>query len=155
ISPIKDSSGRVVGFFKIANDITERKRAEERLKENEQRFQLVEDTAHKLSWMSGTDKLCSYFNKHLLNVARRSLEEELGNGWAAGVHTDDVQCCLETYTRSFDRREKFKMEYRLRRHDGEYRWILDIGVPRSNQDRSFAGYIGIAVDVTERKMAEE
>ncbi|HEY6971204.1 MAG TPA: PAS domain S-box protein, partial [Candidatus Angelobacter sp.] len=101
------------------------------------------------------DKLCTYFNKTWLAFTGRPIEQELGNGWAEGVHADDLKRCIDTYERSFDRREKFRMEYRLRRHDGEYRWVLDIGVPRLNQDGSFAGYIGIAVDMTERKMAEE
>jgi PAS domain S-box-containing protein len=129
-------------------------RIEEVANESETRFRLVADTAPVLIWMSGVDKLCTYFNKPWLDFTGRSLEQEFGNGWAEGVHPDDLQRSLNTYTQSFERREKFRMEYRLRRHDREYRWILDIGVPRFNQDRSFAGYIGIAVDVTERKTAE-
>jgi PAS domain S-box-containing protein len=136
-------------------DITERHRTEQVVRESEQRFRLVADNAPALMWMSDTDKLCNYFNKPWLDFTGRSIDEELGNGWAEGVHPDDLQRCLDIYTQSFDRREKFKMEYRLRHHDGEYRWILDIGVPRSNQDGSFAGYIGIGVDVTDRKYAEE
>ena len=155
ISSVKDSTGRIVGFTKIAHDITERKRAEDAVKESEQRFRLIADTAPVMIWMSGTDKLCTYFNKPWLDFTGRSLEEELGNGWAEGVHSDDLQNCLDTYTQLFERREKFRMQYRLRRYDGEYCWILDVGVPRLNPDRSFAGYIGIAVDVTERKEAEE
>jgi PAS domain S-box-containing protein len=155
ISSVKDSTGRIVGFTKIAHDITERKRAEDAVKESEQRFRLIADTAPVMIWMSGTDKLCTYFNKPWLDFTGRSLEEELGNGWAEGVHADDLQNCLDTYTQLFERREKFRMQYRLRRYDGEYCWILDVGVPRLNPDRSFAGYIGIAVDVTERKEAEE
>lgn len=155
IVPSKDSTGRVLGFTKIAHDITQRREAERAVKESETRFRLVADTAPALIWMSGVDKLCTYFNKPWLNFTGRSIEQELGNGWADGVHPGDLQRCLDTYYQSFDRREKFTMEYRLRHHDGAYRWILDIGVPRFNQDHSFAGYIGICVDVTDRKEAEQ
>jgi len=148
-------SGGKKFFTVVIRDITERHRAEEAARESEQRFRLVADTAPVLMWMSGTNKLCTYFNKTWLDFTGRSMEEELGNGWAEGVHPDDLQRCLQTYTQSFDRRETFRMEYRLRRHDGEHRWILDIGVPRYGPDRSFAGYIGSCVDVTERKLADE
>lgn len=148
-----ESGGRTF-FTVVIRDITERLRAEEAVRESEQRFRLVADTAPVLIWMSGTDMLCTYFNQPWLDFTGRSMEEELGNGWAEGVHPDDLERCLQTYTHSFDRRENFRMEYRLRRNDGEYRWILDIGVPRFNQDRVFAGYIGIGVDVTERKLTE-
>jgi PAS domain S-box-containing protein len=145
-------------------DATERRRIEElkraeavlrETRESEQRFRLIADTAPVLIWMSGADQLCIYFNKPWLDFTGRSIDSELGNGWAEGVHPEDLRRCMDTYTHAFDRREEFRMEYRLRRHDGEYRWVLDIGVPRSDQDRSFVGYIGIGVDITERKQAEE
>jgi len=132
-----------------------RQRALDKLRESEQRFRLLADTAPVLIWMSGTDKLCTYFNKFWLDFTGRSIDAELGNGWADGVHPEDLQRCLDTYSQSFNRRDKFKMEYRLRRHDGEYRWVFDIGVPRYTQEGSFAGYIGSCIDITERMRAEE
>ena len=139
----------------VAVDITVRKRAEEALRESEERFRLVANTAPVMIWMSGSDKLCTYFNKPWLDFTGRPLDSELGSGWTQGVHIEDLQKCLATYDQAFDRRHSFKMEYRLRRYDGEYRWIVDIGVPRFNADDSFAGYIGSCLDVTERKIATE
>jgi PAS domain S-box-containing protein len=90
-----------------------------------------------------------------LEFTGRPIEAELGNGWAEGVHPDDLKACLDAYTQAFDQRQSFKMQYRLRRCDGEYRWILDTAVPRFEPDGSFAGYIGSCIDVTDRKLAEE
>jgi PAS domain S-box-containing protein len=122
--------------------------------ESEERFSLLANAAPALIWMSDTDKLCTYVNKSWLKFTGRSMNLELGNGWTEGVHPEDLRSRQDTYTQAFDRREEFRKEYRLRRHDGDYRWILDIGVPRFDKDRFFVGYIGIGVDVTERKLAE-
>ncbi|MGO9167770.1 MAG: ABC transporter substrate binding protein, partial [Candidatus Sulfotelmatobacter sp.] len=132
-----------------------RKKSEVQLRESEERFRLVANTAPVMIWMAGTDKLCTYFNKPWLDFTGRSLEQELGNGWAEGVHPEDLRRCKTTYIQAFDRREAFRMQYRLRRHDGEFRLVLDIGVPRFNPDGSFAGYIGSCIDVTEQRRAEE
>jgi PAS domain S-box-containing protein len=145
----------VAPFMVLAVLVEERIRTGHALRESEERFRLMADTAPALIWMSGTDKLCTYFNRPWLDFTGRSMESELGNGWAEGVHPEDLRRCLDTYTHAFDRREEFRMEYRLRRHDGEYRWLLDIGVPRFDQERSFVGYIGTCVDFTDRKQAEE
>ncbi|MGB2662404.1 MAG: PAS domain-containing sensor histidine kinase [Candidatus Acidiferrum sp.] len=122
--------------------------------ESEERFSLLANAAPALIWMSDTDKLCTYVNKSWLKFTGRSIDSELGSGWTEVVHPEDLRRREDTYTQAFDCREEFRMEYRLRRYDGEYRWILDIGVPRFDKDRSFVGYIGIGVDVTERKLAE-
>jgi PAS domain S-box-containing protein len=142
-------------FMVLAVLVEEQKQTERAVRESEERFRLMADTAPALIWMSGTDKLCTYFNKPWLKFTGRSIELERGNGWVEGLHPEDQRSCMETYTHAFDRREEFRTEYRLRRHDGEYRWIIDIGVPRFDQGRSFIGYIGCGVDVTERKHAEE
>jgi PAS domain S-box-containing protein len=122
--------------------------------ESEDRFRLAANSAPVKIWMAGTDKLCTYFNDRWLQFTGRTMDQELGDGWADGVHPDDLDRCMSTYVGSFDRRERFQMEYRMRRHDGEYRWLLDTGVPRFAEGE-FAGYIGSCVDVTDRKMADE
>jgi PAS domain S-box-containing protein len=127
----------------------------ESIRESERRFRLVANRAPVMIWMSGPDKLCNYFNQTWLDFTGRSLEAELGNGWSEGIHPDDLKKCLDIYTHSFGLREPFRMEYRLRRHDAEYRWVLDIGVPRLSLDGSFAGYIGSCLDITDHKLAEK
>jgi len=131
------------------------KRAEARIRESEERFRRVANTAPVMIWMSGTDRKCTYVNKTWLDFTGRSLEAEVADDWSGGLHPDDLARSLQTYTEAFDRRESFERQYRLRRHDGEYRWVLDKGVPRFNPDGTFAGYIGSCIDITERKLAEE
>ena len=123
------------------------------LKESEERFFYLADHAPILIWMSGLDKGCFYFNRPWLDFTGRTLQQEEGNGWAEGVYPDDVQSCLEKYAQAFDARESFTMEYRLRNAAGEYRWLLDNGIPRFTSDGKFLGYIGSCVDINDRHEA--
>lgn len=139
----------------VAVAIEQRWRVEQDLRESEERFRRMAESAPVLLWMSGTDKLCNFFNRGWLAFTGRTLEQEIGNGWAEGVHPDDVDHCVARYGTAFDARESFELEYRLRRHDGEYRWVLDIGTPRYAPGGEFSGYIGSAIDITDRRRAEE
>lgn len=132
-------------------DVTDRILAAARLRESENRFELMANAAPVLMWMSGADRLCTYFNQGWLDFTGRKLKQELGNGWAEGVHPEDYQNCLQTYNLAFDAQKKFTMEYRLRHADGKYHWIIDSGVPRFMNDGTFAGYIGCCFDIQDRK----
>jgi len=153
--PVSDSSGAVVGGIGLFTEITERKLAEARLRESEERFRNMANCAPVLLWMSGKDKLCDFFNQGWLAFTGRTMEQEVGNGWTQGVHPEDVERCLQIYHSSFDARQSFEMEYRLRRHDGEYRWLLDTGTPRFAPNGEFMGYVGTGVDITDKKQTEE
>jgi len=130
-------------------------RMEEELREKEESYRTLADSGMALIWTSGTDKKCDYFNLPWLKFTGRTLEQELGDGWAEGVHPDDLARCFKIYTEAFDRRESFSMDYRLRRHDGQFRWIQDDGSLRHDSHGNFLGYIGHCLDITERKQAEE
>jgi PAS domain S-box-containing protein len=154
-STLRIESGGKEIFAVIIRDISDRLRAEEVRRESEERLRLIANAVPVMIWMSAASKMCNYVNKAWLDFTGRPLEAELGDGWWEVVHPEDLQFALKTYTQVFDRWECFTAQYRVRRHDGEYRWIMNTGVPWFNPDGSFAGYVGSCVDVTVRKLAEE
>jgi PAS domain S-box-containing protein len=153
-SPLKRDGttlGIVVGF----RDDAQHREAERMMRESEERFRLIASTAPVIIWMSDADQQGTYINESWTTLTGLPQEAGLGQQWAEAVHPDDRERLGATYTQAFDRREPFHIEYRLRRHDDEFRWIFAQGVPRYDARGSFAGYIGSAVDVTERREAEE
>ena len=129
--------------------------SEEKLRKSQEIFRTMADSIPALVWLAGTDKQCYYFNKSWLDFTGRTLEQESGDGWLEGVYAEDEQSRRESYIRHFDQREPFEMEYRLKRHDGQYRWILNRGAPHYNLDGSFAGYTGACIDIHDKLTAEQ
>ena len=148
----QDEVGDLIGGFnRLLETLGQR---EKTLREQEGHCRAAVDNGYALIWMAGLDKGCYYFNQPWLAFSGRTLEQEFGNGWAEGVHPDDLQRCLNIYATAFERCEAFSMNYRLRRHDGEYRWLLNDGAPRYDSTRTFVGYVGHCLDITARKAAE-
>jgi len=154
-SLITDPFDRPVQLLTYIKDISRGRQAEDALRESELRFRTMADTAPVMIWMSGTDMLCNYVNRGWLDFTGRQIEQELGNRWADGVRPDDLDRIFKVYAAAVDARKSFSVEYHLRRYDGEYRRVLDTGVPRFTPDGTFAGYIGSALDITELKQAEQ
>ena len=138
----------------LEQEFSDRIRAEIDLREKEVQYKNLADSGLALIWTAGTDKKCTYFNNPWLTFTGRTLEQEIGDGWAQGVHPEDLDTCVNTYVTAFDKREAFNMEYRLRHHSGEYRWLSDMGTPNYNSQGEFVGYIGHCFDITERKLNE-
>jgi PAS domain S-box-containing protein len=137
-----------------AHSLAELMRREAALQESEERFRMLAETVPVFIWITDPDKLCTYVNRSWLEFTGRTMEKTVGNGWTEAVHPDDVARCYDMYASAFDKRERFRMEYRYRRYDGEYRWVLVVGVPRFTPDGKFLGYIGSATDITERFESE-
>jgi PAS domain S-box-containing protein len=165
-TPLRSRSGRPLGMLSThwrtphrptEEDFRffERSLAQEALRESDERFRFIANSAPVMIWMSDAEKQITYLNQTWLDYTEWSVDAALGSRWVEILHPDDVERCRELYDKAFALRESYRVEYRLRRHDGEYRWVLTVGVPRYDADGSFAGYIGTAVDIAERKLAEE
>jgi PAS domain S-box-containing protein len=142
-------------FIGTILDITEEKTQEQVLKDNIELFTTMADNVPVMIWMSGDDKFCDFFNKTWLEFTGRTLEQESNEGWLQNVHSDDLQKCIDNYNKSFNSQTGFYTEYRLKRHDGKYRWIADNSVPRYDADGSFAGFISACMDIDEQQKFRE
>ncbi len=138
----------------VVRDVTIRKQSEESLRQSEERFRTMADTAPVMIWMSGPDRNCTYINQQWLDFTGRTVEEEMGDGWASGIYAGDHARCIETYDLAFAQRKTFNLEYRLRRADGQFRWVYDTGTPRFSSSGEFLGFIGSCLDISDRKQGE-
>lgn len=150
----RDAQGRATLLRGVSIDVTARKEAEDAVRDSETRFRNMADNAPVMIWMADTEKRCTFVNKGWLDFTNRTPEQEMGNGWLDNVHPSDLDRCQQVFASAFEKREPFLMEYRLRRHDGQYCWLLDNGVPRFATEGQFLGYIGSALDVSALKLAE-
>jgi len=126
-----------------------------RLRESEGRFRNMADTAPVMIWVSGPNKLCTFFNQGWLTFTGSTMEQALGYGWTAKVHPDDLDACFSQYSEAFDARQNLQTECRLLRADGEYRWVLATGTPRFELSGAFVGYIGSVIDITDLKRTQD
>ncbi|HSJ72900.1 MAG TPA: GAF domain-containing protein [Miltoncostaeaceae bacterium] len=147
---VRDAAGAVTGMTGVVLDITDRRRAETALRASEERFRLMADSAPALVWVSEPSGGCTYFNRAWLEFTGRTMDQELGNGWADGIHPDDLERCLAIYRDALRRQEPFETEYRLRDRHGAYRWILGRGSPMGGGAR-FTGMVGICIDIHDRR----
>jgi len=136
--------------LKLAEAEAELEYAKQKQANAERRFRELLDASPVMVWMSGTDAMCTFFNRSWLEFRGRAMGEELGNGWADGLHPDDRDLCLETYLKAFSARSPFRAQYRMQRAGGEYRWIENSGSPLI-EDTVFVGFMGTAMDVSDRR----
>lgn len=142
-------------FVAVFEDVTTRKRAEDKMRNARDFYLKILDDFPNPIWRADVNAKCDYFNRDWLMFTGRTLEQELGDGWAAGVHPDDLDRCLKIFLDHFHARQPFEMEYRLRYHDGTYHWLYDSGKPFYTLDGVFAGFIGSCYDIQDRKLAED
>ena len=153
--PLLAGGGNAIRWFGTATDVDELRRSHEALVESESRFRAMANSAPVMIWLSGPDTAFTWFNKQWLDFAGQSLSEELANGWLRGIHPDERGRCQEAYQTSFNSRTELVIEYRRKRNDGQWRWVLEHGIPRFGRDDEFLGYIGSSIDMHDRKEVED
>jgi PAS domain S-box-containing protein len=151
MSPTKEFDEPMALREKVAELEAELLKLARRQQMSETKFHRLADASSLMIWMSGPDAMCTYFNRAWLDFRGRDFAEEAGNGWLEGLHPDDRGECLETYLSSFSAREPFRIQYRLQRASGDYHWVEDNGIPRFEEDGTFVGFMGSAIDINDRK----
>ena len=136
---------------RLAELEAEVQRQSARLRTGEEQFRVLADAVPVMIWMSGENAQCAFFNREWLEFRGRTLEEESGSGWAEGLHPDDRDFCIATYQNAFAARQPFRMQYRLQRNGGEFCWVEHTGMPRCDESGEFAGFVGAAIDISDRK----
>lgn len=154
-SAVKDAAGKPKYILGVCQDITERKQAEEALKESEQRFRIMADAAPNIVWALNDDSSIKYVNKFTLEFLGITLDKFIADSWMPYVHPDDLELTSHAITEAFQKRKIFTIEQRLLRHDGEYRWLLTQGAPSYYPNGELYGYIGSSIDITARKQAQK
>jgi len=152
--PQLDQEGNIIKWYGTNTDIEDRKRAEHALRESEARFRNMADNAPVMVWVTEADGACSFVSQSWYEFTGQAPETGLGFGWVAALHPDDRELSEKTFLAANEKREAFRLEYRLRRNDGEYRWASDSARPRFGSQGEFLGYIGSVVDITETKQTE-
>jgi PAS domain S-box-containing protein len=153
-APRFHSDASFAGYIASCTDITEEKLAQEQLKQSESRFRMVANDAPVMIWMSDHDKNYNFFNSEWLNYTGKTAKQEYGNGWIQGLHPEDFERCQKTRNAAFDKKEDFHIEYRLKRYDGEYRWLSDKGTPHFAANGTFEGYIGACMEIHENIISQ-
>uniref|UniRef100_Q029E6 histidine kinase n=1 Tax=Solibacter usitatus (strain Ellin6076) TaxID=234267 RepID=Q029E6_SOLUE len=153
-SLLRDAENRPQYSLAVVEDITERRQAETALQESERRFRSMADTAPVMIWVAGADQRCTFFSQGWLRFTGSSMEDALGNGWVEHIHPESRELCQANFNSAFATQSSFQTECRLRRADGEYRWVLATGTPRFGADGAFAGYVGSCTDITDIKNAQ-
>ena len=154
-APIRDDKGAISGAVLVLRDATQKRRFHRALAENEERFRNLANSAPMMIWMSDGAGGYTWVNRAWLDFTGRTLAQELGSGWTDGIHSQDRDSVVQNYAGALRTGREFRLEFRLRHHDGHYRWIVDQGIPLSGSEQRQCVFIGSAMDIHDRKLAEE
>ena len=155
LTALQDENGKVYGYLKVTRDLTEKRKSEEEIKNSRDFYLKLLNDFPTPVWRSGLDGKCNYFNKAWLNYTGRTIEEELSEGWVTNLHLDEREKVVKVYNEAFRQKKYFTVEYRLKDSHGEYKWMIDFGMPYFDIENNFAGFIGSCYDIDDRKKYEE